>query len=204
MFRVGPVGRWPRLNNLLAWLGAVAVVLVILWVALVHSAMRLLAANAPMAKADWIVVLGGESGERVIGAAELYHRGVAQKIFVTGAGDCLLNSHRLEMAGVPAANILHECWSRTTYQNAVYTRQALTQFNPAKIILVTSWFHTRRALSVFEEVWPDVQFGTAGVVPGGTSYYWLPFHESGVVTLEYVKSLWYGFRYSPLVKSIRG
>ena len=204
MFRVSPVSTKPNINNLLAWWGVVVIVTAIGWAYLIHSAIWRLSVNAPLASADWIVVLGGESAARVIGAAELYHKGVAPNVFVSGTGDCLLNARRIEMAGVPAANIRHECSSETTYENAIYTRQSLSQFKPANIVLVTSWWHTRRALRVFQQAWPDVQFGVAGVVPGDISYDWLPIHESGVLTLEYVKSVWYWLRYSSIAKSILG
>ena len=203
-FRIGAVSKCPYVNNTLAWMGVVAMAVAICWVVLVHGAMRLLTINAPMATADWIVVLGGESGERVIRAAELYHNGIAPNVFVSGAGDCLTNVRRLEMAGVPAAKIAYECSSQTTYENAIYTRQALAPFNPTKIVLVTSWFQTKRSLRVFKQIWSSAQFGAVGVVPGGISYYWLPIHESGAVTVEYVKTLWYWVRYSSLVKSLSG
>lgn len=182
---------WQCIKNGLAWVGATAIILLIAWVVSVHFSMRLLMVNLPLAKADWIVVLGGESGARIIGAAELYHAGVAPKVFVTGGGDCLTNVAGLEMAGVPAANIAYECAAQSTYQNAQFTQRALSAFNPQKIVLVTSWFHTRRALWVYQRVWPTVQIGVVGVIPGGTTYYWLPFHESGWIVTEYVKYVWY-------------
>ena len=77
------------------------------------------------------MVLGGESGQRVIGAAELYHRGVAPRVFVSGEGDCKLIVNRLVMAGVPAPRIAYECVSRNTFQNAEQTRVSLQAFQPA-------------------------------------------------------------------------
>jgi uncharacterized SAM-binding protein YcdF (DUF218 family) len=183
--------KWVGLKNSLAGIGALAIIAAISWVILLHFAMPLLLVHNTLAKADWIVLLGGESGERVIGAAELYHAGVAPQIFVTGGGDCVMNVERLEMAGVPAAKIAHECSAQSTYQNAIFTRAALNASNPQKVVLVTSWFHTRRALWTFQRVWPSIQYGVVGVVPGGTSYYWLPVHESGFIFSEYVKIFWY-------------
>lgn len=165
------------------------------WVILLHFAMKILMVNDPLPKADWIVVLGGESGGRIIGAAELYHNGVAPRIFVTGRGDCERNVHLLQVAGVPAANIEHECTSWSTYQNARYTKRFLSASNPQKIILVTSWFHTARALRVFQHEWSSIQFGTLGVVSNDGSYCWLPLAESGAITIEYLKGAWYLLRY---------
>lgn len=178
-----------------AFVGKTFIIALVCWGFLLHFATKTLMKSAPFTKADWIVVLGGESGERVIGAAELYRDGVAPQIFVSGRGDCNRNVHLLEIAGVPAANISHECTSGSTYENAMYTKQFLSTSNPQKVILVTSWFHTARALRVFEHEWPETQFGTYGVAPNDESYYRFPIAESGVITIEYLKSAWYLFRY---------
>lgn len=189
-----PKERFPATRRW-AIVGKAFVIALICWIILLHFAMKVLKVELPLAKADWIVVLGGESGGRIIGAAELYRDGVASRIFVTGKGDCGRNVHLLQVAGVPAANIVHECISGTTYENAIYTKQLLRASNPQKIILVTSWFHAARALKVFEHEWPSVQFGILGVVSNDGSYYWLPIAESGAITIEYLKATWYLLRY---------
>ena len=140
-----------------------------------------------------IVVLGGESGQRVIGAAELYHRGVAPKVFVTGSGDGGLIARRLGMAGVPDA--AYEGQSRSTYENAVLTKGALEATHPRSIMLVTSWFHSRRALAVFRDVWPEVTFGVHPVYAGATFTARFRIYEMGYIFSEYVKTLWYMVRY---------
>lgn len=94
-----------RPKSLLAQLGLWSVLGTICIFVLLLFAPRWLYVERLLPEADWIVVLGGESGERVIGAAELYHQGVAPKIFVSGSGDCLVIVRRLEMAGVPSSEI---------------------------------------------------------------------------------------------------
>ena len=149
-----------------------------------------------------IVVLGGESGQRVIGAADrnvrgtfyaLDHRGVAPKVFVTGSGDGGLIARRLGMAGVPDA--AYEGQSRSTYENAVLTKGALEATHPRSIMLVTSWFHSRRALTVFRDVWPEVAFGVHPVHAGATFTARFRIYEMGYIFSEYVKTLWYMVRY---------
>lgn len=145
-------------RNVLAWIGGCAIVAVVVGGALVCGAKAWLREEPRLAQADVIVVLGGESGQRVIGAAELYHAGVAPRVFVSGQGDCLLIERRLVMAGVPAERIGHECVSGSTMENARMTRGTLAGQQVQSAILVTSWYHTGRALAVFRKVWPDSAF----------------------------------------------
>ena len=108
------------------WYGAIgklAVAALLIGAVLIWRAEAWLYVDVPLEHADVIVVLGGESGQRVIGAAELYHRGVAPKVFVTGSGDGGLIARRLGMAGVP--DVAYEGQSRSTYENAVLTKGAL-------------------------------------------------------------------------------
>ena len=71
------------------WYGAIgklAIAALLIGAVLIWRAEAWLHVDVPLEHADVIVVLGGESGQRVIGAAELYHQGVAPKVFVTGSG----------------------------------------------------------------------------------------------------------------------
>ncbi|MFB9157046.1 YdcF family protein [Chromobacterium violaceum] len=187
--RLPPPGAW------LAALGALALLAVLALVPLIRYSKSWLVAETPQPRADWIVVLGGESGERVIGAAELYHQGRAPFVFVSGEGDCLLIVRRLQMAGVPRGKIGYECLSKSTWQNAVLTRQALASRQPRRIMLVTSWFHSRRALETFRQAWPEVEWGMHIVYPGNDLYHSLAWYEAGAVLTEYLKILVYSVRY---------
>ena len=198
------------------WYGAIgklAIAALLIGAVLIWRAEAWLHVDVPLEHADVIVVLGGESGQRVIGAAELYHQGVAPKVFVTGSGDGGLIVRRLGMAGVPDAAC--ESQSRSTYENAVLTKKALEASHPRSVMLVTSWFHSRRALAEFRNVWPEVAFGVHPVYAGATSdhrhrrqacrvhpvYAGATFtarfriYEMGYIFSEYVKTLWYMVRY---------
>jgi len=190
-----PVFRRPAVRNVLAVIGAGAILALAVGAVLVRESKTWLREESVPAHADVIVVLGGESGQRVIGAAELYHAGVAPRVFVTGEGDCLLIEHRLVMAGVPADRIEHECASTSTMENARMTRQALAGQPVHSAVLVTSWYHTGRALKVFRQVWPEVTWSAHGVFPGDTLAKSIPIYESGSILAEYVKRAWYAVRY---------
>ena len=112
---------------------------------------------------------------------------------MTGSGDGGLIARRLGMAGVPDA--AYEGQSRSTYENAVLTKGALEATHPRSIMLVTSWFHSRRALTVFRDVWPEVAFGVHPVHAGATFTARFRIYEMGYIFSEYVKTLWYMVRY---------
>ena len=178
------------------WYGAIgklAIAALLIGAVLIWRAEAWLHVDVPLEHADIIVVLGGESGQRVIGAAELYHQGGAPKVFVTGSGDGGLIVRRLGMAGVPDAAC--ESQSRSTYENAVLTKKALEASHPRSVMLVTSWFHSRRALAVFRNVWPEVAFGVHPVYAGATFTARFRIYEMGYIFSEYVKTLWYMVRY---------
>ena len=108
--------------------------------------------------ADVLVVLGGGARERPERAAELFAQHAAPRIIVSGFGDCRINRNLLLDAGVPARVIQLETKSKTTKENAEFTIKLLRQQNMKRVILVTSWYHSRRALRCFEHYGPDIKF----------------------------------------------
>jgi uncharacterized SAM-binding protein YcdF (DUF218 family) len=107
---------------------------------------------------DILIVLGGGSYERPTRAAELFRAGAANRILVTGAGDCESNRQLLVRAGVTADRIITESRARTTRENALLTIPLLRKLGVRKAVLVTSWYHSRRALKCFRHYAPEIQF----------------------------------------------
>jgi uncharacterized SAM-binding protein YcdF (DUF218 family) len=108
--------------------------------------------------ADAMVVLGGGSMERSVRAAELFKAGEAPRIIVSGMGDDLANERVLEKNGVPKSAIQLESRSHTTFENANNSILLLRQTGVRRVIIVTSWYHSRRAMATFEHLAPDIQF----------------------------------------------
>jgi uncharacterized SAM-binding protein YcdF (DUF218 family) len=144
------------------WILRIALALAVLFLALAAVAFflpqKLLCVDRGPVKADVIVVLGGGLGERPERAAELFKEHDAPRIIVSGLGDCEINQRILLKAGVPAKAIQLEDKSRTTRENAEFTIELLRAENVHRVILVTSWYHSRRALACFEHYAPEIQF----------------------------------------------
>jgi uncharacterized SAM-binding protein YcdF (DUF218 family) len=118
---------------------------------------QVLTVDSGPVKADVMVVLGGTT-DRAGRAAELFKAGEASKIIVSGFGDCATNERLLKNAGVSIANIILEAKSRTTRENAEYSISLLRQMSAHRVIIVTTWYHSRRALACFEHYAPEIQF----------------------------------------------
>jgi uncharacterized SAM-binding protein YcdF (DUF218 family) len=147
---------------------------------------QVLCVDSGNVQADALVVLGGGSGERPTRAAELFRDGAAPRIIVSGAGDGEGNKRLLVSRGVPPAAIELERKSRSTKQNAQFSIPLLRAMNARdlvatphptlspseaereveghgsagakRVIIVTSWYHSRRALHAFQHYAPDIQF----------------------------------------------
>ncbi len=149
----------------------------------------------PARLVDAIVVVGGgvgESGkagsgyqERVQHAVELYRQGRAPRIvFASGYTFALPEAEVMkELAvarGVPAEAILLETKGKNTRDQAVRLTALLAQHNWRSLLLVSSPYHMRRAVSTFRKHGPSLT-----VVPSPvplSEFYW---HGRGA-TLEQI------------------
>ena len=152
---------------------------------------RFAAVFVPLQKADAIIVLGGDSMARPKEAASLYRAGVAPRVYVTGEGDSARSRNRLIELGVPAGSIQLEGKALTTYTNATMLKPMLAADGVRRAVLVTSPFHTRRALSTFRHVMPRISFG----VVGAENLRWSRGKQDWLALLEIVKILEYRMLY---------
>lgn len=167
---------------------------------------RLLVVSVPMSHADAIVVLGGEPLARPLEAARLYKEGVATRVFVTGAGDAGECKRVLMGAGVPAKAITLENKSTTTYSNATLLKPFLEEAKVRSALIVTSPFHTRRALATFRKVIPSITFGVTDASIGWWSRPQGRGDLNRFVGLEFLKTAEYWLIYgvSPINVEGRG
>ncbi len=145
-------------------------------------------------KVDALVVLGGNL-DRAVRAVELFKAGEAPLIICTGYGDADANEAYLTNSGVPTSDILLEPKSRTTRENAEFSIPLLRQMGAHRVIIVTSWYHSRRALMCFEHYAPDIKFYSRPSYFGYPRAEWRPKGIRDRVKSEYLKLLGYWVRY---------
>lgn len=121
----------------------------------------------PLAKADAIVALSGDTGARTLTAVDLWKRKYAPVIIFAGAAEDPnsvasgeLMKREAVAGGVPASAILVEPASNTTQENAHEVAKLMKAHGFATAILVTSPYHQRRAANLFGQEFPpaDLSF----------------------------------------------
>lgn len=145
--------------------------------------------------ADVIVVLGGKAPERADRAAELFLAGDAPKILVSGADDALDNRRVLVARGVPQSAILLEDQSQSTRQNAQFSLPLLRSLGARRVVVVTSWYHSRRALRCFRHYGGELEFYSRPAHAGFARGEWRSRHMWRYIRSEYVKLAGYWICY---------
>lgn len=186
------VGLW-----LVSWLGA-----------------RWLIVRAPLERADAIVVLSGSAtlSERVQHAARLYAEKRSQKILLTTdnrQGGWSRSEQRnlyfyeiairqLSRLGVPTENIeVVQPPVASTWDEATVLRDYAKTHNLRSILIVTSSYHSRRALFTFRHFFAatDTQIGIdpveTGIQTPRPATWWLHISGWELVLVEYLKLIYY-------------
>lgn len=196
---------------------AVAILLLCLCWLIAWFAARALIVSAPLEHADVIVVLSGSSAfvERTQLAAQLYGAGQAEKIILTNdnrQGGWLSVEQRnpyfyerarweLQRQGVPASQI--EVIGPPvdgTWDEALALRNFAAASRIRSVLIVTSAYHSRRALWTFRHVLADsgVTIGLMACAPGGETprpgAWWLHLRGWRMVPAEYLKMIYYRLR----------
>jgi uncharacterized SAM-binding protein YcdF (DUF218 family) len=196
----------------------ILLVCILVWPFAAWLAATLLITEAPLAKADVIVVLGGSANyrERAREAARLMLEGRAQRILVTNdnhQGSWSSTEQRnlyfyertleqLEKAGVPdtSVEVLMTPVS-STHDEAELLKEYAVDHGLHSVLIVTSAYHSRRALWTFSRVFRDtgIQVGLMAVSPGAQSprpaIWWLSIRGWRLVPTEYVKMIYYVVKY---------
>ncbi|CAD7044342.1 YdcF family protein [Pseudorhizobium endolithicum] len=146
--------------------------------------------------AEVIVVLGGDGPRRAAHAAKLWTSGLAASVLVVGRGDCLYIRQRLIDDGVRPETISLECRSASTWENAQFAEPLLTRMGARSAILVTSWFHSRRALQRFRSVMPEIDWISLPTHRSGSMWDLASGSDGLYVFKEYLKILVYQVRSS--------
>ncbi|HVF45905.1 MAG TPA: YdcF family protein [Pyrinomonadaceae bacterium] len=199
---------------------AVPLVLVALaaWAVAARVAAEALVVSEELGRADALVVLAGSSAyvERTARAAELYREGRAPLVILTNDGqlsgwsnESQSNPTFVERArgelvrgGVPAERI--EALPRrvgSTHDEAVLLREYAGGRHLRSLLVVTSGYHSRRALWTFRRAFEGsgVGVGVSKVEPGlqtpAPGTWWLSPRGWQSVAGEYVKMVYYRLSY---------
>jgi uncharacterized SAM-binding protein YcdF (DUF218 family) len=149
---------------------------------------------------DVIVVLGGDGPSRAAKAAAVY-RSIAPAapiVLISGDADCVYIAKAMIDDGVPSRRITLECASGNTWENAKFSRPLLEQMGAHSAILVTSWFHVRRAIGCFRAFNPEILWGSAPVERRRPLWEIAGDIEGFEAAKEYLKIAWYAVRYGLL------
>ena len=143
-------------------------------------------------RADVIVVPGGDGPPRAAEAAHLWKEGRSPVILVTGDGDCLSNKRIMVRKGVTPSAIFVECQSGSTWQNARFSAPLMREIQARSALIVTNWYHSRRAIASFRAACPQMRFISSpiGGDDGRPGFPTTPT-DMELVVKEYVKLGWY-------------
>lgn len=103
----------------------------------------------------------GYSADRLFQVLPLYHQGFVKRIvFAGGSGSIEFPEKKegiyvkkyLKSINIPDTAMIIESESKNTYENAIYTAKILDSLNiKGKFLLVTSAFHMRRSMAIFNK-----------------------------------------------------
>ena len=208
----------PRKKRILWRLVIVVVVAMGVWPVGAWAAARLLIVRQPLERVDAIVVMSGSATyrERVKHAASLYKAGSANRIILTNdnlkSGWSVaaqrnpyyheLAKEELLRSGVPAERIeIIMVPILGTHDEVNKLKEYCDKHDVNSIIVVTSAYHSRRALRTFKQVFRDspTQIGMdpaeAGIETPAPATWWLHKFGWSIVANEYVKLAGYWWKY---------
>ena len=145
-----------------------AVILAVLLLVFAASAGRMLVVDSPE-RSDLIVVLAGETDRRPARALELLDQGYARRVVMdVPAGAMIYDFTQVELAEQyvrhlrqAASVVVCPIMGLSTRDEAHDVEKCLAHQEGSRILIVTSDFHTRRALSIFRHELPGKTFTVA-------------------------------------------
>ena len=183
-------------THLVSFLAVVFVALA----ALASQAARFLVVDEPE-KSDAIVVLAGETNVRPARALELLRQGVAPRVFLdVQTRDLIYDQRLIDIAqkyvnSLPEASRISVCpvVGFSTNAEANDVSRCLQSLGAHRVLIVTSDYHTRRALLIFRHRLAHYQFSVAAARgPESFGDTWWKNREAAKVTFdEWLKMLWW-------------
>jgi uncharacterized SAM-binding protein YcdF (DUF218 family) len=196
-----------------------ALLALIAWSLLAWAAARLLIVKAELAKADALVMLSGGSfyAERVRHTVNLFAEGRAPRIILTDDGIrgpwsfekernpsyVEIEAEALQKDGIQAEQIeIIPQQVSSTYDEAVRVRDYAQGAGLKSVLIVTSPYHSRRALWVWQRVFREsgihvgIDPAPAGEQSPPAATWWWHWRGWLSVAFEYPKLVYYWLNYS--------
>ncbi len=161
---------------------------------------RFLVVDQPR-KSDVIVVLAGETNRRPARGLELLNQGYAPRLILdVPAGATIYQWTQTELAeryvkGLSQANLITICpiYGLSTREEAREAAICLDRVGGRSVLLVTSDYHTRRALSIFSREAPNHNYSVAATFdPGEFGIAWWRHREWAKTNFyEWVRLAWW-------------
>jgi uncharacterized SAM-binding protein YcdF (DUF218 family) len=187
-----------RAGRNLKLLVVLALTAAVLWFG-VYAA-RLLVVDAPH-PSEVILVLAGETEKRPARALQLLDQGYGRRIIINvPAGEMIYSFTQLELAqryvqGLAQAAAITICPTPglSTKDEAHDAERCLEREHATQVLIVTSDFHTRRALSIFRHELRGRSFSVAAAYDGGQfgARWWIRRQWAKTVFDEWARLLWW-------------
>lgn len=181
---------------------ALLVVVVVAVIVFALNAGRILVVR-DLRQADAIVVLNGESNRRPALGIELLRQGYARRVLLDASSServyhltqAQIAEEYIHTLPPEIAGAVSVCATPalSTLEEAAQTRRCLDAVGAHSVLVVTSEYHSRRALSVFRHVLPDRTSGVAGAVePQEFGVRWWRHRQWAKTTAaEWTRLLWW-------------
>ena len=198
----------PKVKHTLLWILATfasvaAIAAALLTYGVSKAGYWLEAAGQAPAKANAIVVLGGDNGERSLKAQALYHDGYARIIVLTGLEKgsatppprLTWRADYLAAHGVPRSVLRFEVGSRNSYEEATNILALMQKHKWQGVIVVSDPPHMRRLAWTWNRVFKDSGLHYV-LVPSGAVWWspgewWRDELSGSFVIMEYIKLAYY-------------
>ena len=143
--------------------------------------MQFLDVEAPTDHADVLFVFGTRLLEPAYIAVDLFKRGVARYVTLTGGKNRLTGQNEarthleiLAREGVPRERIIVEDASTNTLENVVFALPKIAERvdldSIRRVVVITKWYHCRRAIMTLKRHMPDgIRYFTRSYEPEGIS-----------------------------------
>jgi uncharacterized SAM-binding protein YcdF (DUF218 family) len=154
--------------------------------------------HAEKKRVDAIVVLTGGTGRADLGL-DLLREGLAEVLVLSGVNrDADADAIFLtDLTEFDRLSVILEKESKSTFENALEVRRILSEKRLRSILLITSFYHMKRAQYIFERIIPpDIDIALYPVPDPDFKRNWWKGKGFFTAFMEFLKYRWYYLKFS--------